>query len=283
MIELINSSFKYSTREGEALASLSARIPEGIYLLAGENGAGKTTLLHLIAGVAAPTSGECLIDGIPADTDNPVYKGKTFLVEENTTVPMKTIREFAAIHSRFYPGFSDKRFFENLMAFGLTGNEPLRSMSLGNRKKAILAYALALGVEILLLDEPTNALDIQSKDILRHLIAENCEPNQTIIVSTHTVSELENLFDGAIMLRGSRLLFCASADDVSDVLAFETTRTPDPDALYSEANLGYALNIFQASDEEPTKVDWRLLYSSLYSPAATKILTLITEKTDTHD
>lgn len=275
MIELNNSSFKYCSGGREAISSLSARIPEGIHLLAGENGAGKTTLLHLIAGVATPCSGECLIDGVPANTDIPSLKGKTFLLEENTTVPLKTIRKFAAAHSRFYPSFSEEVFEENLRAFGLTGNEPIRRESLGNRKKAMLAYVLALGVEVLLLDEPTNALDIQSKETLRHLIAGNCNPGQTIIISTHTVGELENLFDGAIMIRGGHLLFAASEEEITSVLAFSVERVPNQNAIYAENQIGRSLNILPADSDSPTKADWRLLYSSLYSPMAPRILELI--------
>ena len=260
------------------MVSLSARIPEGIYLLAGENGAGKTTLLHLIAGVSSPCSGECLIDGVPADTDIPSLKGKTFLLEENTPVPLKTIRKFAAAHSRFYPSFSEEIFDENLRAFGLTGNEPIGRQSLGNRKKALLAYVLALGVEVLLLDEPTNALDIQSKATLRHLIAANCNPGQTIIISTHTVGELENLFDGAIMIRGGYLLFAAREEDVTSALSFTVERVSNPDALYSENQIGRALNILPAAGPGETRADWRLLYSSLYSPAAPRILQIINSR-----
>lgn len=66
---------------------------------------------------------------------------------------------------------------ENLAEFGLTGNERFRSLSLGNKRKSLIAYALALGTEILLLDEPANGLDIGSKQILRRMIARSVGEN----------------------------------------------------------------------------------------------------------
>ncbi len=273
MIELKDTGFSYSRKGAPALSGVTAIIPPGIHLLAGENGAGKTTLLHLIAGISRPTEGECLIDGRPAVSDNPSEIRRAFLLEENMKFPGKTIRDFASMHSRFYPGFSQEAFMSNLMAFGLTGDEPMKSLSLGNRKKAQLSYALALGTEVLLLDEPTNALDIQSKEILRRLLANNLDDRQTVIVATHTVTELDTLFDGAVMITRSRLLFAATEEAISARLAFRVGRVPDPEEIYSEIQIGRVLGITPASeDEEPTRVDWRLLYSALHSPQRDRIL-----------
>lgn len=275
MIKLDNLTFSYSKKGIPALTGVSAEIKPGIHLLAGENGAGKTTLLHLIAGVARPTSGTVSVNEKNPASDNPALKGHTFLLEENTSFPMKTIRKFAEIHSRFYPGFNAKRFYDNLSAFGLTGDEPLKKLSLGNRKKTLLAYALALGVDTLLLDEPTNGLDIQSKEILRTLIARNVEDNQTLIISTHTVSELESLFEGAIMLMGGKMLWAGTEEEATDRLAFEKNRAVVPGTLYAEENLGHYNSILPANEDEPTAVDWRLLYSALHSPVSSSIINLL--------
>lgn len=207
--------------------------------------------------------------------------GHTFLLEEAQTFPGKSIRHFASLHSRFYPHFSAENFIANLSAFGLTGDEALDKLSLGNRKKAQLAYVLALGVEVLLLDEPTNALDIEGRTTLRKLMGRSLGDHQTIIVSTHSVTELENLYDGALMLRRSHLIYSGTADEVSSRLSFVVSRMPEPDALYSEIQVGRVLNILPSLDEEePTSVDWRLLYSALHSPQGAMILSQLTNPTD---
>lgn len=266
MIELRNIEFSYKKGASPALSDVNAQIEPGIHLLAGENGAGKTTLLHVMAGIIRPDTGECVINGAPATSDLPADRARAFLLEENMYFPAHSIREFANIHARFYPGFSQERFDLNLEAFGLRGDERLRDQSLGNRKKAQLAYALALGTEVLLLDEPTNALDIEGRQTLRKMIAGTIGYDQTIVVSTHTVADLENLYDGALMLTKSRLLFAGLADAVSARIAFETGRIAPPDALYSEIQAGRVLSIAPASDDTSTRVDWRMLYSALHSP-----------------
>ncbi|MDE5875700.1 MAG: ATP-binding cassette domain-containing protein [Muribaculaceae bacterium] len=273
MVKLDNIQFSY-TKGFPALSGISARIEPGIHLLAGENGAGKTTLLKILAGALAPKEGFCTVADANPVSDRPSMRGKTFLLEENMEFPGKTIIDFARAHSRFYPNFSQEMMEENLKAFGLTGKEKMKSLSLGNRKKTQLAYALALGVDLLLLDEPTNALDIQSKGVLKSIIARSLSPEQTLIVATHTVSELENLFDGAIMLSKSALLFAATEERITERLAFPVTSAPIPDALYSETLLGKYLSITPADGEE-TRPDWRLLYSALFSPAKEKILSII--------
>lgn len=272
MIELKDITFAYRKGFKPALLNVNGTVGSGLYLLAGENGAGKTTLLHVIAGLARPLAGECLIDGVPSASDNPLEMGHQFLLEENMYFPGKTIRKFAKIHSQFYPGFSEEKFTENLGIFGQTGNEPLRSLSLGNVKKAQLAYVLALGVKVLLLDEPTNALDIEGREMFRKMLASSMTPEQTVIVSTHTVNDLEKLFDGALVMHGSRMLFAGTQEDVASRLSFEYGANADPWALYSENQTGRFLNIYPA-DKEETMVDWRAFYMSLHSMNSEKILT----------
>lgn len=271
MIELKDIEFSYRKKGAPALTAVSAVIGPGVHLLAGENGAGKTTLLHLIAGLSRPQVGEVLIDGTSPAGGMPHDMGRTFLVEEGMQLPGKTIRGFAHLHSAFYPNFSAEAFTANLAAFGLSGDEPMKSQSLGNRKKAQLAYALALGVEVLLLDEPTNALDIESKATLRKLIASNITETQTLIISTHTVLELENMFDGGMILSRSRLVFAGTEEAVASRLAFKVSRAPLQEAIYSEIQPGRVLSICRADDMEETRVDWRLFYSALHSPKRSEI------------
>lgn len=272
MIELNNLTFFYQKNAPTVLRGINGQIDSGIYLLAGENGAGKTTLLHMISGVATPEQGMVLINGKNPSEDNVFSKGKTFLLEENTEIPMKTIRKFAESHSRFYPNFSEDRFNENLKAFGLSGDEPAKSLSLGSRKKSLLAYALSLGVNTLLLDEPTNALDIQSKEQLKTLIARNIEDDQTVIIATHTVTELENLFDGALMMKDGELLWSGTAQDITNRLMFVKTRYLDPSSLYAEQAIGYYNSILPIRENEKTLIDWKLLYTALHSVAGNNVI-----------
>lgn len=279
MIELNNLEFSYTKTGARALSGVSASIAPGIYLVAGENGAGKTTLLHIIAGLKTPQVGECIIDGISGRNRCAEDMANIFLLEENMTFPAKSIRQFAKMHTRFYPTFSQEQFEANLHDFGLTGYESMKSLSTGMRKKSQLAYVLALGTKILLLDEPTNALDIEGRETLRKIIARSMDDERTLILSTHTVDEFSHLYDGAIILTHSHLTYAGTEEQVSSRLAFTATRIAPDDALYSEVQMGRILNIEPASpDDEPTRVDWKLLYIALHSPAAQQILLTLTQK-----
>ncbi len=195
-----------------------------------------------------------------------------FLLEDFMNFPGKTIRVFQKLHSRFYPNFSEALFNENLKAFGQTGNEPMESHSLGNRKKAQLAYVLALGVKVLLLDEPANALDIEGRETLRKLLVTNMRDDQIIIVSTHTLADLENLFDGALIMHQSYLLFAGTEEYVADKIAFEYSNDRDSEALYSENIAGRYLNMHPAQGHDETRVDWKALYLALHSDKSQRII-----------
>ena len=162
MIELKNLTYAY--RRGlVAIDNVTADVPSGIHLLLGENGAGKTTLLRLIAGLLIPTEGCCMIDGTTMTRREPSTLKRVFMMPDTMEIPTKSIREFAKIHSKFYPGYSQEAFEENLREFELNGSETFNHLSLGLRHKTLLAYIIALGVDVLLLDEPANGLDINSK------------------------------------------------------------------------------------------------------------------------
>lgn len=272
MIEFKEITFTYKKGRQPALSDINATAGTGLYLLAGENGAGKTTLLHVTAGLLHPQQGVCLIDGVKATTTNPAEMGQVFLLEENMHIPGKSIRKFAEIHSQFYPTFSEERFTENLRIFGHTGDEPLRSLSLGNKKKAQLAYVLALGTKVLLLDEPTNALDIEGRELFRRMLTESMTPEQTVIVATHTVNDLEKLFDGALIMKGSHLVYSGTQEDVASKLAFINASDADPNALYSENQMGHFLNIYPATEGRETRVDWKSLYMALHSSNSQKLI-----------
>lgn len=274
MITLNQLTFGYSKR-AEALTDVSARIGSGIHLLLGENGAGKTTLLHIIAGLLKPNKGECLIDGYNVADRKPSATSQVFFLGENMPYPANTINEMEKIHAVFYPTFDSAMLRDNLEAFGFDGSERLRNLSLGNRKKSQLAYALSLRTPVMLLDEPTNGLDITSKQTLQNLIARCIDETQTLIVSTHTVFELQNLYDSIIMLSKSRMLLSMPTFDIIQRLAFHTSPIPPIDYLYKEQRLGLNQYIAPNHGEDETDLNYTLLYNALLSPERDRIIEIL--------
>ena len=271
MIDIKNLSFNYN-KGYKALDNINANLGAGVHLLLGENGAGKTTLLHVIAGLLFAKEGSCSIDGSDISLRRPCDMSKVFFMPEDITFPAKNINDFAKIHSQFYPTFNEEIFRQNLEIFHLTGNESFSSLSLGNRKKANLAYVMALGSDVLLLDEPTNGLDINAKKELLKIMVGSLREDQTVIVSTHTVWDLKNLFESVMMLRRGNLLLSMSTEEIGKKLAFVSSTAPSPNALYIEQDMNGFRWIEKNIDGNETEINFSLIYSALMSNAAQNVL-----------
>lgn len=279
MIDFSHVSFRYYSSGAYVLRDISMSVGEGIYLLLGENGAGKTTLLHLAATLLFPQEGEVTVNGADTRRRLPSTLRSLYLVDDNAELPADTIEAMARLHgSVFYPRFDPELLADNMAAFGLDARTPLKSMSLGQRKKAIAAYALALRADILLLDEPANGLDIGSRDTLRSIMARCVEPGQTVIVSTHTTDDLLPLFDGIIMLRRGNLLFAMTTADITARLRFGIYNIPPRDALFNISDIGRFRSIVAADTAvASSEIDIHLLYLAMQSPHSAEILKLLNQ------
>lgn len=275
-IEFKNLTFRYGKKSPDALSGFTATVAPGIHLLLGENGAGKTTLLHLIDGLLFPTSGRCAIDGARTSLRLPSILSRVFFAGPTTPLPAKNVDELVRNHAQFYPRFSAELLADNLAQFGVSPAAPFKSLSMGSRQKAMVAYALALRTEVLLLDEPATGLDIDSKQMLQKMIAASVDESQTVIVSTHNIADLERLYDGVIVLNRGRLMLAATVDDVLSRVAFvRSARRPDG-ALYCEEGLGGCQAIVGAGAGVPeSDIDFRLLYAALHQPDCSELLKML--------
>lgn len=276
MISFNDLSYRYG-KKTPALESITADIPEGIYLLLGENGAGKSTLLHLIAGLLkAIPEGACTLDGAPTALREPSVLTRTFFYSDEIPFPYRTIRQMVRHHAVFYPSFDPEMLEQNLADFEMTGNEPIDQFSLGNRKKAQLAYVLALHTDVLLLDEPANGLDITSRTKLLRMMARCVSENQTVIISTHTVWDFQNLFDGLLVLGHGRLLVNMPIWEIASRVRFVHSPAPVEGAIYQEPEFGrFKAIVPNIAADETTDVDFVVLYNALQSPASRNLVELL--------
>ena len=159
---------------------------------------------------------------------------------------------------------------------------------MGQKKKLLMAFALACGTKYLLMDEPTNGLDIPSKKQFRKAIATNMTDERTILISTHQVHDVEQLLDHVLILGSpsqdassntpSTVLFDVALPHLSSTLSFtyEQSPIPSPNSLYAERTpLGFATISPRLPDEEETPLNLELLYNAVQNG---KIPTNITTK-----
>lgn len=226
MIDVKDLIFWYSKKK-KIFEGLDLQLGNGhIFGLLGKNGAGKTTLLNLICGLSFPKSGSVRVDGNDPAKRALDFLSEIFLLPEQISVPALTVQKFALINGPFYPAFDQDQFREHLDKLEIKTDQNLSGMSLGQKKKAMIAFALATHTRYLFLDEPTNGLDIPSKAAFRSILASAFTEESTIILSTHMVRDLESLIDSVIMLDDRMIILNAPLDHVARKLTFSRSSLP---------------------------------------------------------
>lgn len=227
MIAFKDVCFSYR-RNIPVLSNLSLQIEPGTVCgLLGRNGVGKSTMLYLTAGLLRPRSGQVLCNGyIPSDRQVN-FLNDIFIVPEEFDLPPITLDEYVRINSVFYPKFNLDLMHSILEIFTLPGNINLGALSLGQKKKAFLSFALACNTSILLLDEPTNGLDITAKRMFRAAITAAMTDDKTIIISTHQVYDVENILDHVVIADNNRILLNRPMIDIQTKLRFGYTQDPE--------------------------------------------------------
>lgn len=227
MLEIKNLSFSYS-RKRELIQNLSLTIQPGTVAgLLGKNGAGKTTLIYLICGLLRPQAGTISFRGMNPSDRGPEFLSEVFLVPEEFSLPAIALDKFVEANAPFYPLFDRAKMHRMLEIFELTPDIHLGHLSMGQRKKAFMAFAIACNTALLILDEPSNGLDITSKRNFRRVIAEAMSDDKSIIISTHQVYDVEKILDHVIITDRSGILLNASIADIMGRLRFSFTTDPE--------------------------------------------------------
>src|SRR5437867_4846867 len=265
MIEVKNLSFGYKKRK-LLYKNLNLALPVGsIYGLLGKNGAGKSTLLKNFTGLLFPKHGELFVNGYTPKKRLPSFLETIYFIPEEVYVPSLTINRYKDLFAPFYPLFNEEQFYSYLDLLDVHDKGKLNTLSFGQQKKFILAFALACNTRILLLDEPTNGLDIPSKIKFRKLIASVFTEDKMIFISTHQIRDLDNLIDNVIIVDNGELLLQASITEISSKLSFKIPDDlpDDSDVLYAESSLkGYSV-VMQNKSGEESKVNLEYLFNAV--------------------
>ena len=266
MIEVNNISFKYAGGHALVFDDFSLTLKaNNIYGLLGKNGTGKSTLLYLIAGLLRPKKGTVCFDAVETKIRRPETLQEIFIVPEEFDLPAMSLRQYVKINASFYPRFSQEVLESCLADFELSMDVKLNALSMGQKKKVFMAFALATNTKVLLMDEPTNGLDIPSKSQFRKVVAQYMTEDRTLIISTHQVHDVEQLLDHILILSQQKLVLDASVAEISEKYTFEY-RTPDQmeDALYAEPSLqGNAVIAPRKADSAETQVNLELLFNAV--------------------
>lgn len=263
MIQIKNLDFSYP-RQQLLFNSLSLTLEAGsITGLLGRNGAGKTSLLKLITGILHLKSGEvAVLDHNPGNREVSMLSNLYFVPEEFYFSSI-TINDYVRAYSPFYPQFDHDLLLKTMVEFEIRPDNNLQTFSHGQKKKFLIAFALATRCKLLIFDEPTNGLDIPSKAIFRKIIAGSLNDDQLVVISTHQVKDIENLIDKIIILDNGKVIFKKTITEIAQKVSFVSGTSDDvAGAIYSEAIPG-GFRLVLPNENNETEVDIELLFNAV--------------------
>lgn len=196
-----------------ALNNLNFELESGhIIGLLGPNGSGKTTLIKIICGLLVPSAGEVTVKGNPIGVESKkvisylpdtTYLGKSASVEG-------TINYF----KDFYKDFDENRAYDMLGKLGINPRAKFRTLSKGTKEKVQLILVMSRRADLYILDEPIAGVDPAARDYILNTIISNYDENASILISTHLISDIENILDEVIFLKQGSIVRFSSVDEI---------------------------------------------------------------------
>ena len=216
-IEIKNLTKHY---RGFSLEGLSLTLPSGCILgLVGENGAGKSTTLRLLLGLTRPDGGEITLFG---QRMTPALREQIGVVLDEPGYPgCMTAAQIGKMLSGIYRGWEQETYAGYLERLRIPENKPFKDFSKGMRMKLCLAAALSHGAKLLILDEATSGLDPVVRDELLDIFNDfTRDEGNSVLISSHIVSDLEKICDYIAFLHRGRLMLCREKDELLNEYAF---------------------------------------------------------------
>lgn len=263
MLEINDITYSYSKRKNPVVKNYSLSIlPGTICGLLGRNGAGKSTLLYLVTGLLKPQQGSISYNGFTPWNRQVGFLNDVFIVPEEFFLPNVKLSEFVKTMTPFYPKFRMDDLEKHLYTFEMTPDVHLGQLSMGQKKRVFISFALACNTSLLILDEPTNGLDIPGKRLFRKAVLNGMTDDRTIIISTHQVFDVEKIIDHVVITDTDGVLLDSKMFDISNKLkfSFTTDRNRASEALVALDAPGGA-NIVEVSDgNEETEINLETLF-----------------------
>ena len=266
MLKISDLAFSYSGNGCKVFNDFSLSFEKGaVYGLLGLNGTGKSTLLYLLTGLLRPQQGSVLYKGEEVRRRLPSTLSDMYIVPEEFELPSMTMKQYVKLNAPFYPNFSEEQLKQNLALFDFDENIRLGDLSMGQKKKAYMCFALAANTSLLVMDEPTNGLDIPSKSEFRRLIASNMTDEKTIIISTHQVRDIDSLLDHIVIIDQSNVLLNASNAEICRRLLFAELPMSEPTdgALFVQPSVTGNSAILPNEYDEESRMNLELLFNGV--------------------
>lgn len=211
ILECKNLTKTYGKQTGLENVNLTLESGRIIGLL-GPNGSGKTTLIKLINGLLVPTEGELLIDGMAPGTET--KKIVSYLPERTYLDEGQKISEAISFFKDFYEDFDETRAEDMLKKLNIDTDRRIKALSKGTKEKVQLILVMSRRARLYCLDEPIAGVDPAARDYILETIINNYDENATILISTHLISDVENILDQVVFIQNGHIRLQADVDDI---------------------------------------------------------------------
>ncbi len=196
-----------------ALNNVTFSLPKGrIVGLLGPNGSGKTTLLKLCAGLLTPSAGSIAVCGHAVGPESKAIV--SYLPDRTYLENRQTVEEQLQLFEDFYADFDRKRAEAMLAALGINAKMRFGTMSKGTKEKVQLVLVMSRRAKLYLLDEPIGGVDPAARDFILNTIITNYDPESTVVISTHLISDVEPVLDDYLFVHNGVIIQGGSVDDV---------------------------------------------------------------------
>ncbi|PWJ47646.1 ABC transporter ATP-binding protein [Faecalicatena contorta] len=210
-----------------ALSNLNVTLERGqIVGLLGPNGSGKTTLIKLINGLLTPTNGHVMINSMAPGPET--KKLVSYLPERSYLNDHMRVDEILSYFSDFYEDFDAGRAEIMLKDLEIDTRSRLRTLSKGTKEKVQLVLVMSRNAELYVLDEPIGGVDPAARDYILRTILTNYNENATILLSTHLITDIENVLDRVLFIQNGQLSLNTTVDEI------RTNQGKSVDALFRE-------------------------------------------------
>lgn len=268
MLQVENISFGYRRGRKSVLDDFSLLLQKGrVYGLLGKNGAGKSTLLYLMSGLLTPGHGKVKFHDVDVRRRLPVTLQDMFLVPEEFELPPISLAGYVELNSPFYPRFSKEDMMRYLHYFEMEQDVNLGALSMGQKKKVFMSFALATNTSLLLMDEPTNGLDIPGKSQFRKFVASGMSDDKTIVVSTHQVRDIDKILDHVLIMDNRHVILDAPTAEICRKLLFVESddRELARKALYALPSVQGNYLMLPNADGAESEINLELLFGAALS------------------
>ncbi len=187
-------------------------MPRKLIGLLGPNGSGKTPLIKLLNGLLVPTEGHIFIDGLTPGVET--KKFVSYLPERTYLNSWMKVCDIIDYFQDFYENFDKARAYDMLKRLNINPSDRLRTMSKGTKEKVQLILVMSRRARLYCLDEPIAGVDPAARDYILSTIIQNYDENATIIISTHLISDVENILDDVVFIQNGHIRMVDSVENI---------------------------------------------------------------------